>query len=120
MVGGGLGSPLAGFYPNTEICFLMISPKLLEIKKAASAAQSCKLKNLQIWKFAYFNNLFHLQTFSNVTLCGFAICGPVKKKSDLHIVPRLLIFVLQKENDKAVMASLREKINRSKEKSPPS
>jgi hypothetical protein len=31
VVGGGLGSPLAGFYPNTEICFLMISPKLLHI-----------------------------------------------------------------------------------------
>ena len=26
-VGGGLGSPLAGFSPNTEISFLMISPK---------------------------------------------------------------------------------------------
>jgi hypothetical protein len=25
-VGGGLGSPLAGFSPNTEISFLMISP----------------------------------------------------------------------------------------------
>jgi hypothetical protein len=29
--GGGLGSPLAGFSPNTEISFLMISPKLLDI-----------------------------------------------------------------------------------------
>jgi hypothetical protein len=29
--GGGLGSPLAGFLPNTEISFLMISPKLLDI-----------------------------------------------------------------------------------------
>ncbi len=29
--GGGLGSPLAGFFPNTEISFLMISPKLLDI-----------------------------------------------------------------------------------------
>jgi hypothetical protein len=28
VVGGGLGSPLAGFLPNTEISFLMISPKL--------------------------------------------------------------------------------------------
>jgi hypothetical protein len=28
---GGLGSPLAGFSPNTEIRFLMISPKLLDI-----------------------------------------------------------------------------------------
>jgi hypothetical protein len=26
-----LGSPLAGFLPNTEISFLMISPKLLDI-----------------------------------------------------------------------------------------
>jgi hypothetical protein len=31
VVGGGLGSPLAGFFPNTEISFLMISPKLLDI-----------------------------------------------------------------------------------------
>ncbi len=31
VVEGGLGSPLAGFYPNTEICILMISPKLLDI-----------------------------------------------------------------------------------------
>ena len=30
-VGGGLGSPLAGFSPNTEIRVLMISPKLLDI-----------------------------------------------------------------------------------------
>jgi hypothetical protein len=30
-VGGGLGSPLAGFSPNTEIRFLMISPNLLDI-----------------------------------------------------------------------------------------
>jgi hypothetical protein len=30
-VGGGLGSPLVGFSPNTEICFLMISPNLLDI-----------------------------------------------------------------------------------------
>jgi hypothetical protein len=30
-VGGGLGSPLAGFSPNTEISFLMISPYLLDI-----------------------------------------------------------------------------------------
>jgi hypothetical protein len=29
--GGGLGSPLAGFSPNTEISFLMISPYLLDI-----------------------------------------------------------------------------------------
>ena len=29
--GGGLGSPLAGFLPNTEISFLMISMKLLDI-----------------------------------------------------------------------------------------
>jgi hypothetical protein len=29
--GGGFGSPLAGFLPNTEISFLMISPKLLDI-----------------------------------------------------------------------------------------
>jgi hypothetical protein len=29
--GGGLGSPLAGFLPNTEISFLMISPKLLDV-----------------------------------------------------------------------------------------
>jgi hypothetical protein len=29
--GGGLGSPLAGFLPNTEINFLMISTKLLDI-----------------------------------------------------------------------------------------
>jgi hypothetical protein len=29
-VGGGLGSPLAGFSPNTEIGFLMISPYLLD------------------------------------------------------------------------------------------
>jgi hypothetical protein len=28
---GGLGSPLAGFSPNTGISFLMISPKLLDI-----------------------------------------------------------------------------------------
>ncbi len=28
---GGLGSPLAGFSPNTEISFLMISPYLLDI-----------------------------------------------------------------------------------------
>jgi hypothetical protein len=26
-----MGSPLAGFSPNTEISFLMISPKLLDI-----------------------------------------------------------------------------------------
>ncbi len=32
VVGGvGLSSPLTGFYPNTEISFLMISPKLLDI-----------------------------------------------------------------------------------------
>jgi hypothetical protein len=31
VVGGGLGSPLAGFSPNTGISFLMISPKLLDI-----------------------------------------------------------------------------------------
>jgi hypothetical protein len=31
VVGGGLGSPLAVFFPNTEISFLMISPKLLDI-----------------------------------------------------------------------------------------
>jgi hypothetical protein len=30
-VGGGLGSPLAGFSQNTEISFLMISPYLLDI-----------------------------------------------------------------------------------------
>jgi hypothetical protein len=30
VVGGGLGIPLAGFFPNTEISFL-ISPKLLDI-----------------------------------------------------------------------------------------
>ncbi len=30
-VWGGLGSPLAGFSPNTEINFLMISPYLLDI-----------------------------------------------------------------------------------------
>jgi hypothetical protein len=30
-VGGGLGSPLAGFSQNTDISFLMISPNLLEI-----------------------------------------------------------------------------------------
>ena len=30
-VWGGLGSPLAGLSPNTEISFLMISPKLLDI-----------------------------------------------------------------------------------------
>jgi hypothetical protein len=30
-VGGGLDSPLAGFSPNTEISFLMISPYLLDI-----------------------------------------------------------------------------------------
>ncbi len=30
-VGGGLGSPLAGFSPNKEISFLMISPNLLDI-----------------------------------------------------------------------------------------
>jgi hypothetical protein len=30
-VGGGLGSPLAGFSPNTEISFLMISQNLLDI-----------------------------------------------------------------------------------------
>jgi hypothetical protein len=30
-VGGGLGSPLAGFSPNTEISLLMISPNLLDI-----------------------------------------------------------------------------------------
>jgi hypothetical protein len=30
-VGGGLGSPLAGFSPNTEISFLIISPNLLDI-----------------------------------------------------------------------------------------
>jgi hypothetical protein len=29
--GGGLGSPLTGFSPNTGISFLMISPKLLDI-----------------------------------------------------------------------------------------
>ncbi len=29
--GGGLGSSLAGFLPNTEISFLMVSPKLLDI-----------------------------------------------------------------------------------------
>ena len=29
--GGGLGSPLAGFSPNTDISFLMISPNLLDI-----------------------------------------------------------------------------------------
>jgi hypothetical protein len=29
--GGGLGRPLAGFLPNTEISFLVISPKLLDI-----------------------------------------------------------------------------------------
>jgi hypothetical protein len=29
-VEGGLGSPLAGFSPNTEISFLMISPYLLD------------------------------------------------------------------------------------------
>jgi hypothetical protein len=29
-VKGGLGSPLAGFSPNTEISFLMISPYLLD------------------------------------------------------------------------------------------
>ncbi len=29
--GDGLGSPLAGFSPNTEISFLMISPQLLDI-----------------------------------------------------------------------------------------
>jgi hypothetical protein len=29
-VGGGLGSPLAGFSRNTEISFLMISPYLLD------------------------------------------------------------------------------------------
>ncbi len=29
-VGGGLGSPLAGISPNTEISFLMISPYLLD------------------------------------------------------------------------------------------
>ena len=40
-------------------------------KKAASAAQSCKLKNLQIWKFVYFNNLFHLQTFSKCNTLWF-------------------------------------------------
>jgi hypothetical protein len=28
---GSLGSPLAGFSPNTEISFLMISPNLLDI-----------------------------------------------------------------------------------------
>jgi hypothetical protein len=31
VVGGGLGGPLVGFLPNTEINFLMISPKLLDI-----------------------------------------------------------------------------------------
>jgi hypothetical protein len=31
VVGGGLGSPLAGFLPNTKINFLMISPKLFDI-----------------------------------------------------------------------------------------
>jgi hypothetical protein len=31
VVGGGLGIPIAGFLPNTEIRFLMISPKLLDI-----------------------------------------------------------------------------------------
>jgi hypothetical protein len=31
VVGGGLGSPLLGFSPNTEISFLMISPKILDI-----------------------------------------------------------------------------------------
>jgi hypothetical protein len=30
-VGGGLGSPLSGFSPNTETSFLMISPNLLDI-----------------------------------------------------------------------------------------
>jgi hypothetical protein len=30
-VGGGLGSPLAGSSPNTDISFLMISPNLLDI-----------------------------------------------------------------------------------------
>jgi hypothetical protein len=30
-VGGGLGSPLAGFSQNTEISVLMISPNLLDI-----------------------------------------------------------------------------------------
>ncbi len=30
-VGGGLCSPLAGFSPNTDISFLMISPNLLDI-----------------------------------------------------------------------------------------
>jgi hypothetical protein len=30
-VGGGLGSPLAGFPPNTEISFFVISPNLLDI-----------------------------------------------------------------------------------------
>ncbi len=30
-VGGGLGSPLAGFSPNTKISFLMISPNVLDI-----------------------------------------------------------------------------------------
>ncbi len=30
-MGGGLGSPLAGFSPNTEISFLMISPNVLYI-----------------------------------------------------------------------------------------
>jgi hypothetical protein len=30
-MGGGLGSPLAGFSPNTEISFLVISPNLLDI-----------------------------------------------------------------------------------------
>ncbi len=30
-VGGGLGSPLAGFSPNTEISFLMISQNVLDI-----------------------------------------------------------------------------------------
>jgi hypothetical protein len=29
--GGGLGSPLAGFFPNTGISFLTISPKSLDI-----------------------------------------------------------------------------------------
>jgi hypothetical protein len=31
VVGGGLGSPLTGFSPNTGISFWMISPKLLDI-----------------------------------------------------------------------------------------
>ncbi len=30
-VGGGLGSPLAGFSPNTDISFLIISPNSLDI-----------------------------------------------------------------------------------------